>query len=67
MRDHDHELPGGLDHVRALRHGDVLAVDVDGDEVGFGSGKHQKNTFGPRITRIDANEGKIFLDSCALA
>jgi len=28
----------GLDHVGALRHGDLLAVDVDGDEVGFGGG-----------------------------
>jgi hypothetical protein len=29
---------GGLDDVGALRHGDLLAVDVDGDEVGFGGG-----------------------------
>ena len=34
MRDLDPEQLGGLDHIRALRHGDVLAVDVDGDEVG---------------------------------
>ena len=40
MRNLDAQQPRGLNHVRAFRHGDLPAVDVDGDEVGFGRGDH---------------------------
>ena len=32
---------GGLDHVRSLGHGDLLPVDVDGDQVGCGGLDHR--------------------------
>ena len=40
MRNLDAQQPRRLDHVRAFRHGDVPAVDIDGNEVGVGRGDH---------------------------
>ena len=44
VRDVDADQPGCFDHVGAFRHGDLLAVDIDGDEVGFGRSDHCKRS-----------------------
>ena len=46
VRHVDPDAAGGLDHVRALGHGDLLAVDGDGDQVGSGGLYHRASLGG---------------------
>jgi len=55
---------GGLDDVGALRARRSLAVDVDGDEVGFGA---ERSSEREKVRRVrDAHGGGLWRFSCVL-